>query len=513
METTRPRLPDPAALVFLTVGVLTALRLGAVFLTPLELYPDEAQYWLWSRELAFGYYSKPPMIAWLIAGTTAIGGDAEAWIRVSSSLLHAGTALVLFAAGSRLYDRWSGAAGALVYSMMPGVQLSSVIASTDAPLFFFLALALLAYSALLRGGGRGRLAWAAALGVTLGLAFLSKYAAIYFAGGLALHALLSREARAAWGRVAPVLAAAAALLALTPNLLWNASHRFATLSHTADNADWGSGRGLDLGPMLEFVGSQFGVFGPLAFALLLTGTFLAARRRRAPDADLALLCLALPALLIVTGQAFLSRANANWAGVAFVPASLLVGAWLVRWRAKRTAAALALVQGGLALAFFIGVAWPPLGDRMGLGNSFKRTRGWQAATEAVIARAEAEVERGGLSAIAVDERFLFNSISYYGRDWLARPGSPPLRAWVREITPRSQAETETPLTPELGRRVLVASLVPRFRPEIRWDFARTGAVQDASVQLDDRRTRDLQLFVGEGFSPRPRDPVTGPIAP
>ncbi|HWU81152.1 MAG TPA: 4-amino-4-deoxy-L-arabinose transferase, partial [Caulobacter sp.] len=52
------------------VAGLTLVRLIALFVTPLELYPDEAQYWLWSRELAFGYFSKPPMIAWLIWLTT-----------------------------------------------------------------------------------------------------------------------------------------------------------------------------------------------------------------------------------------------------------------------------------------------------------------------------------------------------------------------------------------------------------------------------------------------------------
>ncbi|MFZ5728103.1 MAG: 4-amino-4-deoxy-L-arabinose transferase, partial [Pseudomonadota bacterium] len=39
---------------------LTVVRLVALFVTPLELYPDEAQYWLWSRTLDFGYFSKPP---------------------------------------------------------------------------------------------------------------------------------------------------------------------------------------------------------------------------------------------------------------------------------------------------------------------------------------------------------------------------------------------------------------------------------------------------------------------
>ncbi len=38
---------------------LTALRLVVLFCGTLELYPDEAQYWLWSRELHWGYVSKP----------------------------------------------------------------------------------------------------------------------------------------------------------------------------------------------------------------------------------------------------------------------------------------------------------------------------------------------------------------------------------------------------------------------------------------------------------------------
>ena len=75
-------------LTLMMVGVLTVARLAALFATPLELYPDEAQYWLWSRTLAFGYFSKPPMIAWLIWLTTHIGGDGEAWVRLSAPLLH-----------------------------------------------------------------------------------------------------------------------------------------------------------------------------------------------------------------------------------------------------------------------------------------------------------------------------------------------------------------------------------------------------------------------------------------
>ena len=43
------------------LGALLALRLAAIHAAKIDLVPDEAQYWSWSRELAFGYFSKPPM--------------------------------------------------------------------------------------------------------------------------------------------------------------------------------------------------------------------------------------------------------------------------------------------------------------------------------------------------------------------------------------------------------------------------------------------------------------------
>src|SRR2546423_7742960 len=87
MSETRPNEvdADARAALLLTAG-LTLARLIALFRTPLELYPDEAQYWLWSRIPAFGYYSKPPMVAWAIWASTAFGGDTEPWVRLPAGL-------------------------------------------------------------------------------------------------------------------------------------------------------------------------------------------------------------------------------------------------------------------------------------------------------------------------------------------------------------------------------------------------------------------------------------------
>ena len=50
---------------------LLLLKIGALNFTTFNLFGDEAQYWLWSKELDFGYYSKPPLLAWFLFGHTA----------------------------------------------------------------------------------------------------------------------------------------------------------------------------------------------------------------------------------------------------------------------------------------------------------------------------------------------------------------------------------------------------------------------------------------------------------
>ena len=501
-------------LTLILVGVLTVLRVVALFVTPLELYPDEAQYWLWSRHLDFGYFSKPPMIAWLIWATTRFG-DAEAWLRIGSPLINAATALVISRVAIRLYGHerggaWVGFVAAAIFILMPGVQLSSVLITTDTPLLFFLALMIWACVSLPHAAPPSRIWVAAGMGAALGLAFLSKYAAIYALASLAAHLFLSRPARRAWTPVMAVAFFAALFVVFAPNMLWNYQHHFSTLEHTAANANWKTGKLFNPMELVQFVGSQFGVFGPVPFGVLAGGALLLAFRKRLAEADIMLLCFALPPLLTVAAQAFVSRANANWAGAAYVAGSVLVAAWLLRWEARRWLIGGLALQGALAALFLTWVIDPRTAEAMGVANSFKRARGWDQTVQAIIERArEEQALRGGVTAVAVDDRFLYNVAAYYGRDYFGAPGAPPLRMWVHEITARNQAEAEAPLDAALGRRALVASLEGTYRAKIRQDFHATSDLQIVRVRLDGKRSRRTDLFIAQGFAPVPRDPKTG----
>ena len=159
-------LRTPAAQMLAGVMAITGLRLLWLALQPADLYPDEAQYWFWAQHPALGYYSKPPLLAWLIALTTGLFGESEFAIRLSAPLLHAGAAVLVYVIGGRLYDRRVGLWSAIAYASLPGASISAFIISTDAPLLLFWAAALYAF---IRAREDSRCGWWLAVGVACGL--------------------------------------------------------------------------------------------------------------------------------------------------------------------------------------------------------------------------------------------------------------------------------------------------------------------------------------------------------
>ena len=323
---------------------------------------------------------------------------------------------------------------------------------------------------------------------------------------MALHLIASRDARRAWSPAAVGAAIAAFAVVLAPNMAWNAAHGFATLQHTASNADWGASRLFNPAQMGEFVASQFGVFGPIPFGVLIGGAAVLAWRRRLTAPDLMLLCFTLPPLVIVSVQAFISRANANWASAGYVAGAVLAAAWLMRWRARGWLIAAIAMQALLAALFLTWISVPATAEAMGVANSFKRGKGWEEMTELVLERAAREP---GLSAIAVNDRFLFNAMAYYGRDVWALGAAPPLTMWVRAAHPQTQAEMTDPLTQGMGGRVLGVALEKAHGDEMKSDFTQVTNREIVRVRLDRKRSRSAEVFVGEAYARRPRDPVTG----
>ncbi|MDE3115551.1 MAG: glycosyltransferase family 39 protein [Pseudomonadota bacterium] len=472
------------AAVLAIVAALTALRVALLVLTPLQLYPDEAQYWWWAQAPAFGYFSKPPMIAWIIWSTTALLGDGEWAIRIAAPLLHGGTALLLYGIGRRAGGERIGFWSALAYATVPGVAYSCGLISTDVPLLFFWAVALYAFLAALEDEGWR---WPLLCGVALGLGLLSKYAMLYFVGGMILSALVSSRARALVLARRGAVIIAVGLLLLIPNLLWNRAQGFVTVTHLAADADWRQAQ-FRLLDVLAFVGGQFGVFGPLLLAGFLLALWHLARKPETPllncrEADLILAAFALPPLLAISAQAFAAGANANWAAPAYISALPLAIAALFttprRWGLKASFAVNLLVMAGL----WVVLLWPALGETMGVGNAFKREEGWQRLGQAAAAAARA----APYDAIAAANRSVMAELTYY-----ARPRDLPLRMWSRGPGTDNHFQMTMRLTPA-SRRVLLV-LLPEEMQQVLPTFESHRPVQRVSLAVGGGHVRIATLF-------------------
>lgn len=392
--------------------VLMAWRLFAWALADIDLMADEAYYWTWSLSPDWGYYSKPPMIAWLIRAATALFGDSELALKAGSVLLYPLTTALIWRTGRDLFGGRVGYWAAVLFISMPGVAMSSVIISTDVALLCFWALALWAYFRAMRGeGGYWLLA-----GSALGLGLLSKYTMALFAVAVALHWLSEPELRCNFRRGWPYAASALALLLFLPNLLWNAQSGFPTWTHTGELiAD--RDEHFRVGEVLGFLGSQFGVFGLLSFGLLLPALWPCDDE---PCVVRSLRWFAALPLAVVVTQAFVNHAYANWAAPAYVAAPLLLATRVRHESLLRWAAVVNLLLGA-ALLHYQDVARPFGYEPTRQTDLYFRARGWQTLGEEAAGRLAQYRE----ATLLGDDRSVLAELIYYARpaDW--RIWSPP----------------------------------------------------------------------------------------
>lgn len=519
--------PPPALSLrrsFLWLGglvlVVTLARLLVLQASPLQLGPDEAQYWGWGQTLAWGYFSKPPAVGWVGGLAPLLGGDSAFGARWPSAVFHAiGTAGIwAFTARLAAGQSWQAQAAMLagvLYLLAPGISLSSLLLSTDAIMIPLAVWALYCVQRLREAPAA--IGWGVAAGALFGLSALGKYAGLYVPAGLLVGALLDAPLRRAlfgWGGLALV---AALLVVMAPNLAWNAASDGATIRHTVGNASLDNTR-WSLEEPLSWLGEQFGVFGLVAWPVGLVACLVSLVKPGHPMRAYA--ATGLIPVLVVLAVAFASRANANWAAAAFVvlcPAAALAlagpltaaaggaGRWIsgLAKLAVSFALAVQVALGALVAGVFIN---PALADRVGLTAAIADVRGWPQTVEAL----EAEARARGTVGIVVDSRNLYHGLQFSGRDRLRTPDdvrrlNPDsrllLRTWRGWDGALNHAESVGGLQPGTPGVWLMASERSGWEAFFRQDFDRIEPAGEVVIDLGPKRQRRLKLWLVEGVRP------------
>ncbi len=458
------------------VLALAAYRLWVIEATALPLDLEEAYYLHWAQHPALGYFSKPPMIAWLLAGVTALFGSSELAIKSISVLLHTATALLIYSLGRQLYTPRVGVYAALVFQTLPIFGALSLFTTTDAPLHFFWALTLLGF---VRARDHDRLHWWLLTGLAAGLGLLSKYTMGLLAIGLMLYVLITPAQWRLIRRSGLWLGVLLAASLLSINLFWNWRHDFISFRHTADIAQLDQ-QLVHPERLAEFLLPQFGVFGPVFFVALL----LYALRRRIWDDDRHRLLLAasLPTLVVISLQAFLAEANINWASPAYVGLSLWVTAVLLEraraWLLFGIVLNLLLVAALYhfhALAEWVGVelnrSRTPYFSRLGWRELGAEVRPW--------------TERYPEARLLGESRRLLAYLGYYG----AAPQR-PIASWNPAGRVRHQFDLEGDVADFadqpmvfLSERPLSAEVLDRFERVVELGEARYQVYPDLVRQV------------------------------
>jgi hypothetical protein len=227
---------------------------------PLDLAPDEAHYWDWSRHLDWSYYSKGPLVALLIrASCELFGGWSRALtgtdmlaVRLPAVVCGALLLASVYALTVQVYqrERWALAVVAIALTV-PLIAAGSSLMTIDAPFICAWGWALVfGHRALFRGSAW---AWPAA-GLCVAAGVLAKHTMVLWVPCLALLLVTTPALRPMlWSGRFWLLTGIGALGGL-PILVWNVQNDWVTLRHTRGHA------GLDdapswLGP-LNYLGTQ-----------------------------------------------------------------------------------------------------------------------------------------------------------------------------------------------------------------------------------------------------------------
>ncbi|MEM1343988.1 MAG: glycosyltransferase family 39 protein [Pseudomonadota bacterium] len=468
----------------LVLGTL-AVRLVVLAAEAMPVHFDEAQYWAYGQELAWGYYSKPPGVGAVIALSTGLLGDTLFALRLPSPLAHAGIALLIHLSAARLFDARTGFWAAAGYTLAPGVTVSAMIVSTDPPMMLAWALALYA---LIRARASTGWLWWAVLGIAIGLGALAKYTMLAFAVGALGWGLFSAEGRTLRGAA---IAAALAFATLAPNLLWNAANGFATLTHVAEDAApegtaWGNPATL-----AEFLGAQLGVIGPVFFLAILAQLWR--RREMAREPNLALIGWLTFALLIpFVALSFASRAQPNWAAPAYICGSILAARWLLTRDWRR---ALIWGQAGFGVlaalsVYALAALYADQGERLPrLLDPFKKMR----LSEPFCERALAAMDEEGAEVLLSDSRRRLSECMFLGG-----LGWDRIAVWNPDLTPANHHELVATLRPGDGRRMLLAVLGEGEDIAERFDEAILLEADTLTSHAD--RTTPYSLWVVQDFT-------------
>jgi hypothetical protein len=304
--------------IFLSANLAFVLaKILFTFRPELDLFTEEAQYWLWSRNLAWHYYSKPPMVAVLNFISTTFFGHTELAVRITPAILGFCTAWVVYLFARHLYNSEKIACiSAIIFLGMPIHLLEFTFHTTDSSMTFFWTLS---WYALYRAISSGNTSTWVIAGLVTALGIMSKTTMILIFPASLIYLDYTGKLKSSltpW-----MIFLMVSLLGFLPSFIWNVQNDFYTFKHLAS---LGGASGGEASPFNFWLSvkrlSEYLVEQVLMVSIFFFPLFVLGFKKLLPRIDTAGVYVLLPGILTLAGFALLSlfsRIEVNWPGFAY----------------------------------------------------------------------------------------------------------------------------------------------------------------------------------------------------
>ncbi len=273
-----------------------------------ELLFDEAYYWYYAQDMAWGYFDHPPMVALMIK-ISDFFFDGELGVRFLSCILSSATLYLLWLMIDSVKKQQYVWHFFVLITSMTLLNAYGFFTLPDTPLLFFTALFLWLYKKFL---AKDTLFLALCLGVVMAALMYSKYHAVLVIGFVLLSNLRLLKNGKAW------MAVVIALLCYSPHFFWLYENNFVSLKyHLYERPN----------RAYDFNDFTLGYFINLVALFGLTFPWIYRSLFKTKSSDLfnkALLYLVYGVLIFFFISSFQRRVQTQWIIVICIPMAVLV---------------------------------------------------------------------------------------------------------------------------------------------------------------------------------------------
>ncbi|OQY26789.1 MAG: hypothetical protein B6244_12435 [Candidatus Cloacimonetes bacterium 4572_55] len=299
------------------LAIVTVLR--SIYINFPNLVPQEAYYWLYAKHLDLSYFDHPPLTAWTIAFFTHLGGDTHFFVRLGAVLYSTGASIAAYyLARSILRGPKFGFWTVITMNSALIFAIGSVIFTPDTPMIFFWTLVLISVH---RAISTSQWPWWYAAGISLGLAFLSKYTSGLLVGSTFLFLLASKKHRHWLISVHPYMALVLAFIIFSPVIIWNIEHEWASFAFQSTRRVRMMGV-FKPEHFFEMIGTQAAMLTPILFIGLFYSLYKLFQKWKAfhDDDILFILSYSVPPIALFSLVSLRALVKMNWLAPAYITA-------------------------------------------------------------------------------------------------------------------------------------------------------------------------------------------------